>query len=103
MINLPPIKLKQPIVAPTNIPPGPDDLKATQMRNNPTPPSSPPPGFGGEIRIVKFMMEFTLYPNGAMYHRKTYPIGMPTSHKGKKKAVKKESVALQEAIQEETL
>lgn len=39
----------------------------------------------GEIVIKKFIVEYKLYPNGAMYPHKHYPIGSTVVRKKKKK------------------
>jgi hypothetical protein len=57
----------------------------------------------GGVVVVKFMSEYSVYPDGRVYHKKTYPIGMPQAHKGKKKVVKKSTVEMGKAIVEDTI
>lgn len=43
----------------------------------------------GEVKVIKMMTEWRVYPNGEVYHHRTYQVGKPqAAGKQKKKVVK---------------
>lgn len=55
------------------------------------------------VRILKFICEYHLYPDGSLYFKRQYPIGEARQAYTQKKVIKKGTMKTQKALQEDIL